>query len=332
MADLTKKIVRVENDQPEDMLAIHYAVHNVCNFKCWYCFPNSNSGEYRWPDLNLISKNFVHLLEYYRKNLGKERYELKLLGGEPTVWPELGDFIRMLKDRYDDRIQIKTFTNASRTMRWWEENAQYFNSVLISGHPAEINEQHTRNVADLLYDNGVYVDFNMMMDPHRWDRCVDIIEYMKGSRNQWTIVSAHLIHDSFKYTDEQMSYIKDYIKRQPDPDYYNRSKHSKINITIHYEDGTQEKVNNNYIVHNDLNHFRGWECQVGLENLSIQFDGALVANCATKLYGLDFRYNINDVDFVEKFTPNLIPVICNKEGCYSHEYNLNKKIIPILSI
>ena len=332
MTDLAKKIIRVENDQPDNMLAIHYAVHNVCNFKCWYCFPNSNSGEYRWPNLNLISKNFIHLLEYYRKNLGKDRYELKLLGGEPTVWPELGDFIRMLKERYGDSIRIKTFTNASRTMRWWEENSQYFDSVLISGHPAEIDEEHTRKVADLLYDAGVYVDFNMMMDPQRWNRCIDIIEYMKDSKNQWSIVSAHLVHDTFKYTNEQMSYIKDYIKRQPNSNYYNNSQHSKLNITVHYEDGSMEKVNNNYIVYNDLNHFRGWECNVGLENLSIQFDGALVANCATKLYGLDFRYNINNVDFAEKFTPKLIPVICDKEGCHSHEYNLNKKFIPILSI
>jgi organic radical activating enzyme len=329
MTTLDKKLIRVENDQPSDLLAIHYAVHNVCNFKCWYCFPNSNTGEYRWPDLDLISKNFVHLLEHYRKQLGKEKFELKLLGGEPTVWPELGNFIQLLKEKYGDSILIKVFTNGSRTLRWWGENSKYFDSVLISGHPAEINEKHARTVADLLYENNVYVNFNMMMDPKHWDRCVDIIEYMKGSRNQWSIVSAHLVHDSFNYTENQVAYIKDYIKRQPNIEYYNNSKHNKNNITLHYDNGTTEKVNNNYIVYNDINHFLGWECTVGMENLSIQFDGALAANCGTKLYGLDFRYNINDKDFVEKFTPNLTPVRCPRDVCFSHEYNLNKRRIPI---
>jgi MoaA/NifB/PqqE/SkfB family radical SAM enzyme len=326
------QIVRIENTQPNEWLSIHYAVHNVCNFKCWYCFPGSNSGEYRWPDLDLISKNFIHLIEHYRTTQGKTKFELKLLGGEPTVWPELGDFIRILKEKYADDILIKVFTNGSRTIRWWGENAKYFDSVLISGHPAEIDQEHTRTVADLLYEKNVYVDFNMMMDPHRWDQSISIIEYLKGSKYQWSIIAAHLRHDSFTYTEEQMNYIRDHVKRQADKTYHENSKHFKSSVIVHRADGTSEPVNKNYIVLNDLNHFEGWECSVGVENLSIQFDGAIMANCGTNVYGLDYRFNLNDADFVTKFTPEIKPVICPKYSCDSHEYNLNKRVIPIIAL
>lgn len=129
-----------------------------------------------------------------------------------------------------------------------------------------------------------------------------------------------------------MNYIRDHVKRQADKTYHENSKHFKSSVIVHRADGTSEPVNKNYIVLNDLNHFEGWECSVGVENLSIQFDGAIMANCGTNVYGLDYRFNLNDADFVTKFTPEIKPVICPKYSCDSHEYNLNKRVIPIIAL
>ena len=91
-------IKQVINSQNPKTLRIEYMIGNTCNHKCWYCFKGSNEGEFRWTDnFDATTKNFFHLLDHYKK-YGKERFEIHIVGGEPTLWPELGKFTKLLKE------------------------------------------------------------------------------------------------------------------------------------------------------------------------------------------------------------------------------------------
>lgn len=47
-----------------------------------------------------------------------------------------------------------------------------------------------------------------------------------------------------------------------------------------------------------------------------------------KIYGIDFYYNINDLDFVNKFNPIIKPTTCQKTQCLCQgEVVLSKKKI-----
>ena len=86
-------------------------IGNTCNHKCWYCFKGSNEGEFRWTDdFDATTKNFFHLLDHYKK-YGKERFEIHIVGGEPTLWPELGKFTKLLKETdkmgFSDLMRMK---------------------------------------------------------------------------------------------------------------------------------------------------------------------------------------------------------------------------------
>ena len=69
-------IIKVENNQPENVLRIEYMLGNTCNQKCNYCFPGSNEGDLPWPELETVKKNLKKVLDHYKNN-GKEIAKIK---------------------------------------------------------------------------------------------------------------------------------------------------------------------------------------------------------------------------------------------------------------
>lgn len=320
------ELIEVKQKWPNDRIRINYELHNVCNFSCWYCFPGSNEGTYRWPDLELVKKNIAHLIDYYKTHLGKEYFDLNLLGGEPTLWPQLGNFIQFLKDRYGDKIAIMITTNGSRTLSWWEKNSKYLDKVLISHHLKEGKKEHVRQVADILYEAPVYVDVAVLMDTNYWDKGVEAINYFKGSKHRWGIHTNIVVHDKIKYNDEQKKYLKKYLKRMPNLIWwYKNLKHHDYSNWAIYSNGKKKKFRKNYLLYNNLNHFQGWKCNIGIDNITIKFTGEISGSCTEKLYQLPYKFNLYAEDFTEQFKPVFKPALCTKQGCYcSHEYNTTK--------
>ena len=62
------QITSVNNNWKDDVLNIDLSLGNICNYKCWYCWPGSNEGNYKWPDLDLLKTNISHLINHYLKN------------------------------------------------------------------------------------------------------------------------------------------------------------------------------------------------------------------------------------------------------------------------
>ena len=323
------QIVEVKQNWPADRLLFNWSVHNTCNYKCWYCFPGSNEGTYRWPDFDLAVKNFNHLINYYKTHLNKKFFEVHLLGGEPTLWPKLGKFIETLKKEHGNSVIICMTTNGSRTLAWWKRYGQFFDKVLISVHPETADEYHIADVCDFLYDANVFVDATVLMDPNKWDRCIEIISGLKTSKRRWSIQTSQVIHDSITYTKEQHKYLKHYLKRWPNILWMLRTKKNhNYGNTITFKNGKTKKIRKNYLLINKANYFNGWECNVGIDNISVLASGRLSASCEQRLYGLDFDYNFYDPAFVDKFAPTLKTAICDRHGCFcEHEFNTSKREI-----
>jgi organic radical activating enzyme len=304
-------------------------VSNVCNYKCWYCDPHAYGGDFRWTkNTDLLIKNFTHLLEYY-KSQGKKTVELNLLGGEPTLWPDIEKFITAL--RKDRDISVTITTNGSRTVRWWKENAKLFDKVLFSYHPSFANDEHYINVVDTVFEMGVPCNALIMMDPKSWDKSIEMINKCKTqSKHNW-FVSAMEVHSQIKYTQEQREFFKNHDKRRPN--IFRILKDEFFNISmpspkVVFENGKTKKINRNWISVNNLNNFKGWMCNIGIENINIQKDGIITGTCMEIPYGLDYYYNIYDENFAEKFKPSLVPVKCTKTGCYCQPEMLMNKFDP----
>jgi len=48
-------LIKINNNWDKKSLGIALSIGNICNYKCWYCFPGANEGDKKWPDLGEIS-------------------------------------------------------------------------------------------------------------------------------------------------------------------------------------------------------------------------------------------------------------------------------------
>lgn len=321
-------IVQISNNQPTDMLRIEYMPGNLCNYRCNYCFPGSNKGDKQWPDINIVKQNLGHLLTHYQK-YGKTKSNIFIVGGEPTLWKELENLCSYLKSNFD--IIIEMSSNGSRKLHWWEKNAKFFDHVGISVHNDYVNLDHIINVCDCLYEAGVFVNADVLIDPKNYEKCLYNVEYLKKSKFEWPII-AKVVHfnGEHRYSSDQLEYFNNSIKRYPPADwYYSTSKKEQRQVTILKDSNEKLVVNDdNWLTRNKLNYFRGWECNLGVDLIKIFPDGRITGNCQQVLYKNNFHFNLYNKNFVEVFNPEVVPVTCTKSICVcSEEMVCNKRKI-----
>ena len=95
-------------------------------------------------------------------------------------------------------------------------------------------------------------------------------------------------------------------------------------IEITKDDGTAFTVNSDsWLTRNNLNYFKGWECNLGVDLIKIFPDGSITGNCQQTIFG---GHNLHDQKFTETFNPKIGPVICTKQICgCNEEIVCNKK-------
>jgi len=275
---------------------IEFELGNVCNFKCNYCFPGSNEGNCLWPDIEKVDKA---LLNYIKKHNRKTR--LYLIGGEPTLWKHLPRFCNNIKSAHDVTINIST--NASKSMRWWKKYWTSFDVVNISVHHEFSNVEHAIKVADFLYEKNIEVNIDVLMDPGNFNECKQIVEQCKQSKNLFPIIAKTVIFNgSHIYSTAQLQYMEKFIKRYPDLKWYN-----KVMKRPHtqYMIDDQLQNNNSYLINNNLNHFKGWKCNLGVDLVKINSAGDIKGNC-----GQNLNLNIYNLKGFE-----IKPVVCEQNTC-----------------
>jgi hypothetical protein len=224
-------------------------------------------------------------------------------------------------------------TNGSRTLRWWKKFGHYFNIVSISIHHESVDINHIDLVAEILIEKKVSVIATVLMDHTEWDKCKNLVDQLKKTKNKFMILAKPInINGKTFYNDEQKEFLKKSKKRWPALIYILRSLtvfSRLINVNAIFDNRQKVKITaDSYFILNNLNNFKGWECSLGINRIQITRDGDLTGGCMQKLYGLDYYYNINDIDFVEKFNPVIRPVICEQNtcGCSSETILAKKKI------
>jgi len=313
-------ITQVTNNINNDTLMIDMSIGNICNYQCWYCFKGAHEGNHKWFNYDILIKNTDRLLNWY-KNQGKTKFDIHFVGGEPTHWPKLLDYIKYLKDNYNCLISMTS--NGSKKLDLWNKFAKYFDKIHLSYHYRQANLQSFINVADLLYKNKVIVSASVMMDPLDWDKCILAIEKMKKSKYRWTIRYSEILSNK-EYTEKQKIILKKHKARSANPLWFfinNKYKSTKIYVD-------KKRVPDNYILVNKLNKFKGWKCNLGLDWIHISPNGELSGTCGQHLFGKDKNYNFRQKTFYKKFNPTLQPVICNQCECKCMpETNISKCLV-----
>lgn len=320
------KPIAIVNFNQANYLYITYSVTSTCNYNCNYCWSAAHDGKYRFPaNLDLLCNNLEHLILTYKTNLFKTNVRLTINGGEPTLWPELGEFVKRMHESTSCRITLNT--NGSRTIRWWKKYAGYFDDIQISVHREQCNVDHIKQLLDFIYiDTDTFCGAQVLMDPLAWDNSMDILNQLVEHPTPW-LVKTVLITDPSSgavmpnYQTENLNFMRDAVKKRPPKDYIEHMKsNGKIDETdkkeakIIFSNGTEEPYNTFRLMENDWNKFYGWDCNVGIDRLGIGYSGSVEGNCGEKVF--DTSLNIYDTEFIEKFKPEMIaPIKCKKIYC-----------------
>jgi MoaA/NifB/PqqE/SkfB family radical SAM enzyme len=338
------KLIQIKTTQPNNEMNITWAPTNLCNFKCRYCWPGANEGNYLpIKNVDLVTKNMDCVLKEFTKHLNKEHFKINFAGGEPTLWNGLEQVIQELNKNH--KIYWGRVTNGSRTYRWWDEYGHLFDSVQVSYHITQTDINHTIQLCDLLFERGVKVTVRVMMDVLNWDKGVEVIEFMKSnSKHRWFIDVAEVIEDHLQpssipiykdgrvYNEEQREFLKNQNKRVPGYSWLKKNinliREGKIKLFesyAHYDDGAVEPAKANYYMNRKLNYFKGWKCNIGLERIYIDYDGGIKGSCGQHIFD---NCNILDEDFIEKFVVGTEPVTCEIKACNcGPEMHITKSIV-----
>ena len=323
------EITEVKQNWPSDLMRIDLTLGNFCNYKCWYCWPGCNSGTHKWPDFDTFTNNLCHLLDYYKANTNKRRFDFHVMGGEITHWPKFFNLIKFFKERYDCVFTLTT--NASKKLEWWAEAAPYLDYVTISSHHEFCDPYHVRDVADLLYEKRVIVNAVVLMDPTAWDKCVEHVNIYKKSKRRWSIRYLEIIDQGIEYTPEQKKVLGNLRARSANLFWFLRNNKSyRSSVKVVDTSGKTHKVGDQRIVLDRMNNFEGWECNLGIDWIAVKFTGEVAGICGNMLYSDTKQYNIFEEDFIQKFNPVIKPATCEKFSCWCmFETNMPKKVIPI---
>ena len=312
--------VQIISTQRTNTLDIRWSVNNICNFKCQYCFPDAHAATHSYPaDFELVIDNFYKMFEYY-KTQGKTQFNLHITGGEPTLWPQLGDFIRRIKLHY--RVYVSVVSNGSRSLRWWNSYGHYIDNLTLSHHVRQADLVHTMGVADTMYKIGKKVSVHVLMDPLAWDKSIEAVDYMiANSKYKWFIQTKEVVSvptQSIDYTSNQRDYLKNEIKRMPGILWF--MKNIKLifdgqirpweSIAI-MSGGIKIRAQSQTYITNGWTNFKGWSCNLGIEGIYIHWNGLLQGSCGQLPW--DKTYNILDNNF--KFSPDLKSVVCQQTQC-----------------
>lgn len=278
-------------------LSIELELGNVCNFKCSYCFPGANTGDKLWPNVDRLSTALIRYLQTHNR-----KTRLYLVGGETTLWKDLPEFCKTIKAAHDVIITIST--NASKSLRWWDQYGDCFDAVHISLHAEESNIDHIIKVADLLYEKEIETNVDVLIAPDNFDKCVKLVELVHNSKNKFPIIAKTVLIDGkHNYTDVQLEYMNEPIKRIPDMQWYDKVR-KKPRTTVLIDDDTIV-YNDNYFALNNLNYFKNWMCHLGVDIARIDHAGNVKGNC-----GQTVNQNIYTDDRFK-----IQPVVCEQEIC-----------------
>ena len=252
-------ISRVTNENPDCGLVTLF-MHNYCNYSCSYCSPVHRDNTHRWPD------DITAYVEFLKQVRERNRYlYVELMGGEPTLWPKFREFIDAIAD---DNTYIEFSTNASRTLRYWEEFRSGPMYIMMSWHHEQCDDDHFYEVAKIL-QHKVSVGVALMVVPENFDRAKRMQQRLEGLDIEILPRFVRQDIDSavfLDYTTEQRDWITNYryLKMKP------HAMQWTLPVNLHL-DGV--KMRFPQILDQGLHNFKGMRCAAGIKRFYVNYDG-----------------------------------------------------------
>jgi MoaA/NifB/PqqE/SkfB family radical SAM enzyme len=312
----------------QNSIRIQWNMGNSCNYSCVYCPDILHDGSKPWLPLETYLAVVDKFCNHY-KNKNK-RVEFELIGGEVTVIP---GFEKIVKQMHTHGSRCTIFTNGSRTVEWWSKAKQYIDNVVLTFHPLTQDPSHFESVINEIKED-VDISINVAGVGNHVDELGVWVEQIRDlfkdcNRNRYYNVSIcvktmykkllgrHSKQETFyEYSDSELDILrKPGIKPRPIEPLPQESVEKHQNLPQEsvepvvdtstmteflYEDGTAKYVQNHQIINEGLNSFKGMNCHIGFESLTIDAAGDIYSSwCGAVNFG-NVR-NVEELQLPEQY-------------------------------
>ena len=292
-----------------------WSINNICTNHCRYCPKMLHSGKNHHYDWHHAERFSLALMDRYPK------IQLAIAGGEPTVSPWLKDLINLFLDRGH---VVGVTSNGVRKAAYWQDCRPDY--VCLSYH-AEY-EEHTDWIMNAVKTQQLisHTTTRIMMDPLRWEQCLKVYNTLQSSNlgvEAVRILDWGGQSEQVTYTVEQLEWFTRAVNKKPRVKATGKIDYS---ATAHYFTGKKEYASGpwaNRLISKDQHYFTGWQCDIGLNSIFVQYDGSYR------------RGNCSQGGYVGRLTDPILkfptePVICELNHCHCTTDILTaKRLIPI---
>lgn len=288
----------------KDWFVVNWCLGNTCSYACSYCPTALHDASRPWPTPDTIKSFIDKVYDHY----SPKKLYFEFTGGEVTMYK---NFIDICKHCYSKGIKVGLISNASRTLRWWEENKQYFDHVCLSFHSEFADSDHFLDIVKCTHMD-LRTHVNIMMHPDKFDTCLEVAKRVVELGNTSLALQPLIVdfgEELYPYTKEQQEIFDNQYKltqqiKYPKPFPYYRGAMKMI-----HDDGTSTVQAAHRFIAQKTNDWSSWNCEIGREQLVVDMDGSVLGGWC-RVGGV--LGNINDENF--KFPTE--PTKCTKNMCH----------------
>jgi organic radical activating enzyme len=263
--------VRLDHAKPErsKITVVDWCLGNHCNYACSYCPDRLHDGSLPWADYDTVIAFCDRLIAHYAPR-GQTLF-FQFTGGEPSVYAPFLDLCRHLKK---NACHVGVISNASRTVRWWTDARDCLTQAVLTHHIEFVDLDHFIAVARLLAPS-LRTHVNVTMLPNRFEDCLTSAKRIAAKCDDITLSLKPLLinfgPEMYPYTPAQKAAMTASLPiRRTRPLHEIRG---EMRVT-HHDQSTLLRKSTDFIV-TDENHWTGWQCNIGLELLSVNFHGEI---------------------------------------------------------
>ena len=274
-------------------LHLCWMLHNQCNHRCSYCSEVNWGGSHRWLTFADATDFVDRALSHYTGR----RVLVSFTGGEPTLWPDFGPFVEWLSQR---GVLIGMTTNATKPRVFFERYAKFFDWISFSYHPEFTRSaRFLENAVEASKHTQTTIRVMMPDDDVLWKKSVDFLAEAKSlneARQYASNVHCEVVPIALGfgtaftrptvYSAEREQFLRtpmitfDAARIEKTV----RSPHTTLGVSNLNQPDAFQQLDTSALIARNQTDFRGWICDIGLEQLFIDHSG-LVARAGCRVGG-----------------------------------------------
>ena len=279
---------------------------DVCNYECTYCYNDRPRSH-----LHLDLARLKMLVDFIKEKNKSQQISIELIGGEPTLHPDLYDFCKNLNNK---NINCTIYTNFSQTAEYYSKLLAIGNVHLIATYHYLSKQQSMTymNKAKLLSQTNVFIDklqFKVMLEIDAFSESLQMFDMLYSTNLKNNITISLLDRDkcgNIQFYNTKKTYSSEQIAQ-----YHRRAKMislNMVNLVVKYNNGSIKRYFYNDFINYNSPNFKRWKCDAGYKYIYVHADGNIYA-CHQSPNLLLGNINISNVRFLNH------PIICPIDVC-----------------